>query len=547
MSVRTAATGAVSENRPWSALRLFNLYRTVISGLSLVVFLTTGAEVLGRLHPMLFVSVNTLYLASSFILSTLIRHRRPSLVSLTWMQAMVDILAIALLTYASGGVASGLGVLMLGAVAGASLLLPGRLALLVAALGALAILSLEGAIAFSGGAAHTYTSAGLLGAALFATALLTLTLTHRARHHEVLAIQRGLDLANLTELNKHIVNRLAFGIIVVDEAARIRLINQAAWSLLGCSPGSQTRHLADLSASLYRLFLDWLPTQALNSPTKPLSVPGATELQARIARIGQRKEDHGAIIYLNDMAELSRQFQQVKLAALGRLTASIAHEIRNPLGAISHAAQLLKESSEITPADTRLADIIHVQAKRMNTLILDMLRLSRKEAPAPSTLVLRDWLKGFVHDFGATQRLDNAWASIAVMPKTLTIFMDPNHLHQVLWNLCYNAHHHGRDAQGTLKVRLVGGIDSRTLYLEIRDTGPGVPETRQDKLFEPFFTTSAQGTGLGLYIARELLEHNGGALSYRPDPSGGCFRIEFPLSHAQVQVKDDSQGARAHR
>ena len=226
-----------------------------------------------------------------------------------------------------------------------------------------------------------------------------------------------------------------------------------------------------------------------------------------------------------------KQTQQIKLASLGRLTASIAHEIRNPLGAIGHAAQLLEESEALTAADLRLTSIISEHTRRVNTVVENVLQLSRPGTSLPQHIRLHPWLDDFVDEFTHSGLCHRGQISYRVEPEDLEVYMDPNLLHQVVWNLCQNAASHGDVGVEPVFIRLLGGHSeaSRIPYLDIIDTGPGVAAEIADQIFEPFFTTGGSGTGLGLYIAREICESNQAQLRLHPVPEGGSrFRITFP-------------------
>jgi len=225
---------------------------------------------------------------------------------------------------------------------------------------------------------------------------------------------------------------------------------------------------------------------------------------------------------------VQQQAQQLKLAALGRLSASIAHEIRNPLGAISHAAQLLRESEELSRGDRRLSEIIRDHCKRMNGVVENVLETSRRRPPSPVRLNLSSHLADFAGAFRDSN--EDAQICVRIEPHDTEVRMDKGHLDQVLTNLVGNAVRHSREHAGRPLVHLAGGIDARTErpYLNVIDEGPGVPDDMVDHLFEPFFTTAKSGTGLGLYISRELCEANQARLTYhRHEGGGACFRITF--------------------
>jgi two-component system sensor histidine kinase PilS (NtrC family) len=243
--------------------------------------------------------------------------------------------------------------------------------------------------------------------------------------------------------------------------------------------------------------------------------------------------DKGTLILLEDSSFINRQLQQLKLASLGRLTASIAHEIRNPLGAISHAAQLLAESDDLPSPDRRLTDIILDHCKRVNTLIEDVLQLSRGGNAKPERMWLQEVLKRFTEDFAASERLSPEQLTLHLPELPAEIYVDPNHLNQVLWNLCKNAVIYGKKDNEPPQVRLEAGRleDTGFPYLDVRDQGVGIPPDLAEEIFEPFYTSGVKGTGLGLFLSRELCEFNNATLIYQPGNAGACFRIVFSREH----------------
>jgi two-component system sensor histidine kinase PilS (NtrC family) len=522
----------------WPALRLFSLYRLAVSVLFFALSLFTNkSRFLASQDPELLRWISGCYLLFAIIALIFSYLRKLPYKLQVNFSILVDIIAIIVLMDLYGGVTSGFGTLLIAVVAGGSLLLPGRSALLFAALATLAVLSNE----IYGDLKEffettAYTQAGLLGAALFATALLAITLAHRATESAKLAAQRGVDLANLAKLNEHLINRMEAGIMVVDDDGTIRMHNHAAWKLLDQPEiGVQTK-LLEISVPLFDLYKSWnkaVDNPAFRNHLGKLKRANKADLHIRIVPVGLRKHDKGSVIYLNDNTEVDKQVQETKLASLGRLTASIAHEIRNPLGAISHAAQLLDESEELHKADKRLATIIQDQSIRLNNIINNVLRLSRREKAKPEKIELKIWLRKFLEEFSRTNDLQNDWVSVKITPADGTVMMDPNNLHQVLWNLCKNAKKHGVKNDEDFRVQLLANTShpEEPPYLDVIDNGPGISPDNLSQLFEPFFTTSDTGTGLGLYLSRELCKNNGGDLRYIEPPEGGsCFRIEFPAT-----------------
>jgi len=253
------------------------------------------------------------------------------------------------------------------------------------------------------------------------------------------------------------------------------------------------------------------------------------------------------LIALEDSSLVVQRLQQLKLAALGRMTASIAHEIRNPLSSIGHAAQLLQESPTVNPGDRRLGQIVHDNARRANKIITTVLELSRREGARPESLALRPWLEKFQREFLSDHRQYQPEIELVVEPPDLLVCFDPLHLHQVLWNLCNNACVHSTAKDGPARLRLTAGLGPADAvpFLDVHDEGPGISEADNSKIFEPFFTTKTQGTGLGLYISREICEANNAQLQYiRPVAGGSCFRITFAKAN---QPKENPQWMSALR
>ena len=244
----------------------------------------------------------------------------------------------------------------------------------------------------------------------------------------------------------------------------------------------------------------------------------------------ERDTANGVVIFMEDMQRVRAEAQQIKLAALGRLTASIAHEVRNPLSAISYAAELLQEE-QVDAKHQRLLQIVMDNTQRINRIVQDVMQLNRRDRAQPEVFELEVMLRVFVEEFNLAERLEPDVIVLAGLPGTDVSF-DRGHLRQVLWNLCSNALRYGRRLHGSLTLTM-SMLDDRVV-LDVQDDGPGIPAEHQGRLFEPFFTTASEGTGLGLYIAKELCDANGASLEYhgqgvQPEdkPTGACFRITF--------------------
>ncbi len=252
-------------------------------------------------------------------------------------------------------------------------------------------------------------------------------------------------------------------------------------------------------------------------------------MQPHFAPLGGDR-NNAVVIFLEDTSVVAERVQQTKLAALGRLSASIAHEIRNPLGALSHAGQLLGESEQLTSAEKRLTDIIRANASRVSHIVESVLALSRRDTTSPQQLELKAWLEAFANEYVETQELFEGSVAVTEDSVDVDAKFDPTQLHQVLWNLCDNAIKYASAEAGAIAVELsCGTIEaSGRPYLDVADRGPGVEVDKAEQIFEPFYTGQPGGTGLGLYICKELCERNGAQLRYDARAGGGSrFRIIF--------------------
>jgi two-component system sensor histidine kinase PilS (NtrC family) len=298
---------------------------------------------------------------------------------------------------------------------------------------------------------------------------------------------------------------------------------------LGGADQSGEIDLASVSPELATELRSWRSGTNVDRTQAVFSSPDGTNIRPHFAPLGSGRNG-GVVIFLEDTSLIAERVQQAKLAALGRLSASIAHEIRNPIGAMSHAGQLLAESPSMGKDEHRLTDIIRLNARRVSQIVESVLALSRREAARPESLQLVPWVEDFAREF--VQTLELYEGAVMLMPgrADLEARMDPTHLHQILWNLCDNAVKYASAAAGAIAVELTCGIlePSGRPYLEVADRGPGIKPDKVEQIFEPFYTSQPGGTGLGLYISRELAERNGAALRYQPRPGGGsAFRIVF--------------------
>jgi two-component system sensor histidine kinase PilS (NtrC family) len=514
----------------WRVLGLLNLYRVLAPLVLLGLFFFGGARGIAVASPRLFFGTAISYVCFGLGSVISVRRRLANAYIQTILQATVDITALMLLLHACGGITSGLGILFLVPVGSLAFLLPPRSALFLAAVTAITILADTIWQQLSGHADITaYATAGLLGVVLFTIAAAASFVASRMQESEDLVRQKDIDLANLAELSQYIVQHLRESLLVVDAADKIRLINESAAEILGDNHAVPGALVGEVSPRLLYSLTTWRQIErGDNPPSSFVAADGARVIQPHFAPLGGVSTGP-TLIFLEDTSLMAERVQQSKLAALGRLSASIAHEIRNPVGAMSHAGQLLAESPGIGPDERRLTEIIRSNSERVSTIINNVLQLSRREATEPARLTLGDWIEEFLGEFCETMQVSRTRIGLIEGAADLEVRFDPSHLHQVVWNLCDNAIKYGEARSGiSVEIKLGRLNPSNRPYFEVADRGPGIEKDAVDRIFEPFFTGRKGGTGLGLFIARELCQLNRAILLYEPrGGDGSIFRIVF--------------------
>ena len=533
MPASVALPATAPSDLAWRVIGLVNLYRLLVPLVLLAVLFLPGPQaVLVTTEPSLFLTSCLAYFFVGVLMVVARRLSWPSIRRVALLNAAVDSIAIGIILYAAGGVSSGLGILLVLPVGATAVLGDQRDAFLIAAIAALAVLGQQ-IFSYLGGdtVVADYTTAGVLGAVLFAVALFVWPIANRLRESEALVRRQEVDLANMAQLSQYIVQHLRESILVVDNADRIRLINESAAQMLGDRSAYPSALLGEASPRLLYLLETWRQTTGgpVDGGQEFVAADGGRLVRPHFAALGGLSPPP-VLIFLEDMSLIEEKAQQAKLAALGRLSASIAHEIRNPVGAMSHAGQLLAESDQASPQDKRLTEIIRANADRVSTIINNVLQLSNREATKPERLSLQEWLDEFRAEFCETMQFPENRLTVTAPGEPLEVRADPSQLHQIVWNLCDNAIRHGCAGSNaaTIDVRAGRMASGARPFLEIGDRGPGVSTADIDRIFEPFFTSGRGGTGLGLFLARELAQTNGASLFYEPRPAGGgLFRLVF--------------------
>lgn len=512
----------------WTSLRFFSLGRLALA-LLLMLPLAVGSKALWAdivVHQRLYAGVAFAYLLAAIAMFAVASrwHQRFQLQLL--VQGLVDPAAIVLLMHAAGGPRSGLGVLAVAAVAGVAVLSTARMSAFFAATATLLLLGESAWRVLDAQAIDptAFVPAGVIGTACFVTAALVNRLATRLAAQEALARARGSDLRGQLALTQLVVAQLPHGVVVFDRTGKVRASNPAAQALLGGGAG------ADLTQRIFRAAQS-AHAEGVDLGLEAPGLPGRHRVRVRALRPeGETLGD--TVVLIDDLRELEERAQQLKLASMGRLSASIAHEIRNPLAAIRHANGLLAEQVD-EPRLQRLSRIVEDNTVRIDRVVQDVLAIARRERPALEPIDLPRFLGALVPEFVLMSGADRRRVEMSFETAEPMLF-DPGQLRQVLVNLLGNALRYASSAPGAVRIEWRPGEDHR-LELRITDDGPGLPPGMIEHVFEPFFTTESRGTGLGLYLARELCTANRATLGYEP-PSDDGGRGAFVITAAGRSV-----------
>jgi two-component system sensor histidine kinase PilS (NtrC family) len=443
---------------------------------------------------------------------------------------MVDIAVVCSLMLQANGVGGGLSVLLIVSLAAASLVGRGRLVLFYAAMATVAVLSMQTyGIVSERFEYSSIVQAGLISAGFFATAILARLLGQRVMVNEDLARRRGIALANQILISLRVIERVQDGVLIMSKDGVLNRSNPVAQSMLGLPPIDAPVMLTSAASDLGDAFQAWRHSDGADS----FDFIGGEGRPLRARFEGTSSSDGEALVFLEDVGRIREQAQQLKLASLGRLTASIAHEIRNPLSAIGHAGELLREERR-GEMQERLLRILNDNVTRLDRIVKDILELGRQNRAEAELLSADEFCATFLEQFASGEGLPEGVVNFVVVD-AVPICFDRSHLHQVLWNLVSNALRHSSGDQGAVRVELRNGAVDGRVELHVIDDGPGIPETVREQIFEPFFTTHTKGTGLGLFIARELCATNGASLELVPSVKGAHFIVAGRNDTCQLQ------------
>jgi two-component system sensor histidine kinase PilS (NtrC family) len=506
----------------WKTLRYFSIYRLCIATLLVM----SSLSLLSTLSPIEHYRISYqstiigfYFLANAASLAVL--HFYPQ--RFNWQlsfQVLLDVAILTWLTHVGYGLHDNLGIMLLVTLAGAGLVGQGRLVLFYAAIATLAVLA-EESLRVLGNADEIadFFQTGFFCTGFFAVAISARLLANRVIVNEELAKKRGEALRNQMTISQRVIEEMQDGVLVLNREGVIKQHNPRTGQLLGIGDPEE-RNLSTYSDELALSFQNWC-ARGGDEPVL-IRVP-ASGIHLRARFVATESSEKDVLILLEDLERLQEQARQLKLAALGRLTANIAHEIRNPLSAIKHAGELMREES-VSPTDDRLLRIVLDNVQRVEHIISDVLELGRRDRVHREFIDLSKTLPLFVEEFSLKEKVPIDIVQVEISGHAVIVF-DRSHLHQILWNLVGNALRYSRLKVGSIRLSVQNHDRDHRIDLHVIDDGSGVDEAQREQIFEPFFTTHSRGTGLGLYIARELCEINSAHLELLKHRAGADFCI----------------------
>jgi two-component system sensor histidine kinase PilS (NtrC family) len=517
----TALPGELSYG---NSLSFLALYRVFVAAVLVVLLLAGGADSVGfgSIAPVAFGVTAVSYLLVAIVLLVLCARLAAFGSTLLTLGVLIDVVAIIVMMDASGGFRTGMAVLLLFSIAGAAILSDRTMTLFHAASASIGLLvSQANAIITADQPSSLLVQPGLLSTGYFAIGIIVNRLAEKVIRSEREAIRRGRELESQLRLNELVIQDMPDGVIVLDGVGRVVLVNRAAEEAAGVAMPAGTP-LASISGALAACLAHWRDRPGASTGSAEILL-GRQRVRPRFIAGGTASRER-VLALLEDVSRLEEQGRQQKLVALGRLTANLAHEIRNPLSAILHATDLLDEETDAL-ARARLVQIARSNIQRLDRMVSDVMQLGRRDRTAPERVVLAAWLSTFAGEFMHAEKLP-AGALVSEIDDVPPIRCDPVHLNQILWNLLHNAWRHGGGGLASVCIRAhrsEGGV-----AIDVVDAGRGIDPDVRTQIFEPFFTTFSRGTGLGLYIARELAEANGATLRYCAEESATTFRLLWP-------------------
>lgn len=516
----------------------FNIFRFIIATVILFLVFSGTAQIIPSDLVNFAKSAAIIYFVNSVLMMSLLSRNPDQPHMLGQFAFVVDIVVAMVLVFTLDSLTNGTGMLLVFWCCAAAIILPRGFAFTLAGFSSIFIISLTAWSLLNGGATHGLLTAGIYAASCFIGALIFSALARWNQQYELLAEQNVVDLRNMEQINEIVIRRMKAGVIVVDHAGEIRLMNESAWFLLG-SPSTSDKNLSVVAPRLMKLLRLWRTGKKV--PDEPESlIPGHSPVIPQFIKIpGTHTE--ATLIFLQDTSKVSRQASTIATETLAKLSGSIAHEIRNPLAAMVNASELMHESEQISPEDMQLLEIITNQGERINNIIENILQLARQERSRPEVLQLNLELQNLVSEYRKMMPGHGLTVKLNLMPKPAYVLFDRSQFQQVIHQLLENSLAHAGQLGRQIEVTITLGIKrgSGHIILDFQDNGPGIPAKMMAKIFEPFYSSHKQGSGLGLYIMQQLCSINQTELSaISSDNEGALFRLVIPSASRDQNIHE---------
>jgi len=513
----------------------FNVFRFIVAIVILFLVFSGTAQIAQTELLNLARSAAIVYLADSLLMITLLSRNPEQPHMLGRFAFIVDIIVAMILIYTLDSISIGTGMLLVFWCCAAAIILPRGFAFTLAAFSTIFIIAFTAwGLLYGDSVTHDLLTAGIYAASCFFGALIFSSLARWNQQYALLAEQNVVDLRNMEQINEIVIRRMKTGVIVVDHAGEIRLMNESAWFLLG-SPGTTDKNLSAVAPRLMKLLRRWHTGKKVSDEPESL-IPGHSPVIPQFIRIpGTHNE--ATLVFLQDTSKVSRQASTIATETLAKLSGSIAHEIRNPLAAMVNASQLMQESEEISPEDKQLLDIINNQGGRINNIIENILQLARQKRSRPEVIQLNLELQNLVTEYRKMMPENGLRINLNLLTRPGYVLFDRSQFQQVIHQLLENALTHAQQIDQPTEVTI--SLDTKRgsghIILDFEDNGPGISTNMLAKIFEPFYSSHKQGSGLGLYITQQLCSINQTELSAISSVDrGALFRMVIPsASHEQ--------------
>ena len=525
-------TTSSAATQGWKVLFYYNTYRLTL----IILLIAASSSAWPRISPG-DISASVLHPIPGIIGISLLTYlniyrRWPSLHIQAHFLFILDIAFITMLSFGQGVFASSTLIFYVTTAAATAILFPLRTSLIYTCICACLIFYKDYDSFLSNQLKlDTYYQTPLYVIGLFSVVVIVGKIAANLRATQSVIKEQEETLSDFDQINKHIVDQIDLGVLFVDQNMRIQMINQSASAMVG--------QLITRSRYLKGEFATQLQKHIHHQKPSEFSF----RIQNLNLHITSTPLNNGHLIQLDNQSNVNHKIQQSKMASVGRMASAISHEIRNPLSAINHAAQLLSPAVTENSEDIELINIIRTHTKRIDQIIESILQRSRPGEADRKEIFLRPWLKVFTDTFRETIESNNT--EITFSGQDNLILFDPTQLEQILTNLCHNSIKYAKPTDQNLKIHLhIGKFWDDSPNLTVTDNGQGIPPDKVEHLFEPFYTSDSKSTGLGLFLVKEYCNLNGANIEYVRGNKRQGFVISFQQPEAdfpETELVDDTE------